>query len=167
MGMTASRPLLGAVAVYESFHQRPLIALAYLIAAQITDADGYVARKLDATSKIGAYGDTAADCALRVESAAVLATVINPVFAAAALIAEADVLRRNAQHNTHSLQSEPTIPLGAKRGTVAQDIGVSATLLGAGVGNPYITTAGGALVALSSIGRDRSYRNLFRHKRTS
>ncbi len=164
MGMTASRPLLGAVAVYESFQARPLTALAYLIAAQITDADGYVARKLDATSKVGAYADTMADGALRVESAAVLATVINPVLGALALLAEADVISSNAKHNTRDLAQVPIIPKGAKHGTVAQDIGVSAALLGEGIGKANISAAGGAIVAASSLWRARSYRQVFKYQ---
>lgn len=156
--MTLARPILGAGAVYETFHDRPMYALGLLVLAQASDMDGWFARKLRAESKAGAIADPVTDGALRLETAAIIAPIINPVMGVAAAALEVVNLGLNAKIRKNA--NEFHVPQKAKVGTATQSVGAAITLFGQATGKPFVTLTGSVMVAKGSFDRTAAYANV-------
>ncbi len=159
--MTLSRPVLGGAATYEIWHDHPWSALGLMVLAQASDTDGWVARKLHATSRAGEIADPATDTVLRVETAATLAPIINPIMGIAALAAEATNLALNAKLQKGAISNGAIVPTEAKEGTVIQSVGASMVMLGEAAGKPTLTALGGVSVAAGSMRRTAGYIRLY------
>ena len=162
--MTLSRPIVGAAAAHEMWQDRPWSALGLLVLAQATDTDGWVARKLHATSRAGAIADPVTDAALRVESALTIALIIDPIMGIAAVLSEASNLGLNAKIQKGAGEQGAIVPQEAKDGTAIQSTAVALTLLGEAAGKPTLTALGSVGVAAGSIRRTAGYVRLYNEK---
>lgn len=163
--MTLARPVVGGGAVYESFQHKPWQALGLLIIAQTSDMDGWFARKLRAESKAGAIVDPISDGALRLETAAIIAPIINPVMGVAAAALEAVNLGLNAKNRKNG--NEFHVPQKAKVGTATQSVGAAITLFGQATGKPFVTLTGSVMVAKGSIDRTVAYANVLEKNKSA
>ncbi len=161
--LTLSRPVLGGAAAYEMWHDRPMNALGLMVLAQASDMDGWLARKLRATSNAGAIADPLSDGLLRAETAVTIAPIIDPIMGLAAVAAEATNLALNARIQKSTAGQGPIVPKEAKDGTALQSAGAALTMLGEATGKPALTTIGSLGVAAGSMRRTAGYTRLYNY----
>lgn len=161
-GLTLARLVAVPVMVYLILDGRMGAAFWLFILAGITDAlDGYLAKRLDAVSNIGAYLDPLADKALLVAAFLTLGHMDYIPLWLVILIVSRDVLIVGGallyQTLTQALTMEPLFI--SKVNTTVQIVFVGLVLakLGLGISAPVITGIGTFIVAATTVASGAGY----------
>ena len=164
-GMTVARPILGWQALLAVREGNWARAQRKTILAWLTDAEGSVARPLDATSQLGATLDPIADGIWRLEMALALAPHFNKFFGALSVALEINniAINKEVQENLF----DPDIPKGAKNGMVVQGIGIALFTQGMKKDSKVLKKTGEAVVTAGAVMRNTAYRLLRMEKRRS
>lgn len=162
-GLSALRPILGWYGMKDARNGDWKKARNKFTSAAVTDMEGYPARFLNATSEIGAVIDPVADFGLRLELVAAFVPVMSKIALGIIGAAELDNLRLNAK--IQKGKKSPTIPKGAKWGTAIQGIGATLFCEGMERNNTLLKRGGEFAMVSGSVGRNLSYRNLYKREK--
>lgn len=160
--VTLARILAVPVTVYLIIEERFAAAFWLFVLAGVSDAvDGFLAKRLNAVSRIGAFLDPLADKALLVAVYVTLGYIGEVALWLVILIVSRDIMIVGGAllyHTlTHALRIEPLIV--SKANTAAQIVFVGLVLakLGLGVANPEILQVASYIVAATTAASGGAY----------
>ena len=163
--MTVARPVLGWQALRAARSGDWKKAQVKNLLAWISDAEGSVARPLNATTPFGAMLDPVADGILRFEMALTLAPHFNNFWGILTTALEIQNIAINKKVQESPL--EPIIPKGAKNGTAVEGAGVVLFMRGVEKDSEVLKTLGEITVTVGALMRNASYRTLRMETRRS